>query len=72
MKSQKPIVSQIVQLIGVLEAEYPEIYGFLNENPMTIPSKAHPDIDRNTFVTYLDDLRQLLNHHLQTRKANES
>ena len=71
MKSQKSIVSQIVQLIGVMEAEYPEIYRFLDENPMTIPSKAHPDIDRNTFVAYLDDLRQLLNHHLQTRKENE-
>lgn len=69
MKDKQVLLNEIVQLTSDIETNYPELYHFLDENPMTIPSEPHPAIGSETLETYLEDLRQLLKNHLSTHEA---
>jgi hypothetical protein len=68
MKSLKIIENEIIRLTTLIEIEYPELYIFLDENPSTIPSKNHPNITIQIMQDYLDSLKQLLSHHVETHK----
>jgi len=70
MKDLQNILKKIVQLTTNIETNYPELYRFLNENPLTIPAINHPHIDKKIMEEYLDTLKQLLIHHLETHKNN--
>lgn len=63
-------LEEITQLTNTIETNYPELYRFLDENPITIPSNDHPHIDQVTMQDYLESLKQLLKHHLETHKNN--
>jgi hypothetical protein len=39
---------KILQLTLDIETNYPELYRFLDENPITIPSEVHPNIDKKS------------------------
>ena len=68
MDNLQIILAEISWLTKTIESDYPELYQFLDENPMTIPSENHPEIDKKILKDYLESLRQLLKHHLETRK----
>ena len=70
MKNTQKIVAEISELTKTIETNYPEIYNFLDENPMTIPSENHPNIDENVLQEYLESLKQFLKHHIDTHKKN--
>ena len=70
MKNLQTILTQITQVTTDIETNYPELYRSLDENPMTIPSMDHPHIDSKVMEDYLESLKQLLLHHLETHKAN--
>ena len=71
MKKLKNILTEITQLTTKIETNYPELYRSLDENPMTIPSINHPHMDAEVMQEYLESLKQLLMHHLETHKANK-
>ncbi len=68
MKQLQGILKEITQLTYTIEANYPELYRTLDENPMTIPATEHPHIDKEVMQEYLESLKQLLEHHLETHK----
>lgn len=68
MKDEQQILWEITTLTNQIETDYPELYRFLDENPITIPSSVHPDLNMKTLEGYLEDLKDLLKHHLQTHK----
>jgi len=68
MNNLRPILNDITKLVSNIETNYPELYQFLDESPMTIASSPHPDIDVDTLRNYLEGLKELLRHHLQTHK----
>ncbi|CAM4398188.1 hypothetical protein [Zobellia nedashkovskayae] len=68
MKDLHKILNQITQLTTNIETNYPELYRSLDENPMTLPTKNHPHIDKEVMQEYLEDLKELLQHHLDTHK----
>tara|TARA_R110001583_G_scaffold165055_1_gene317527 strand:+ start:3484 stop:3696 length:213 start_codon:yes stop_codon:yes gene_type:complete len=70
MKKLQEILSEITELTFKIENNYPELYQFLGENPLTIPSDNHPDINEKVMQDYLESLKQLLAHHLETHKIN--
>ena len=72
MENQRRIVSEIMHLISDMETQYPEIYRFLDEDPITIPSSAQPELNQNTLAEYSDDLRELLKRHLQSHQYKSS
>ncbi len=69
MKNMQRIVSEIVEVTSKIESLYPELYQFLDENPDTIPSQLHPNIDKSVLEEYLDSLKQLLRHYMQTHNG---
>jgi hypothetical protein len=66
MKTKGQILSEITDLTNKIETDYPELYGFLEEDPTTIPSIAHPDLSESTLTEYLESLKELVKHHLET------
>ena len=68
MNDVQKLLQEITQLTKKIETNYPELYQFLDENPLTIPSESHPEIDKKVLQDYLESLRQLLKHHVETRK----
>lgn len=72
MKRLQELTKEINELTLKIEQEYPELYIYLDENPITIPCCEHPKIDTKTFSDYLDSLKQLLQHHIETHsKGNK-
>ncbi len=69
MSDKQAILKDIVRLTSNIETNYPELYRFLDENPITIPSSQHPDVSIAALKEYLDELKKLLMHHLQTHKT---
>ena len=61
-------LKEISQLTKTIETNYPELYQFLDDSPMEIPSESHPTINRNVMQDYLESLQQLLKHHVETRQ----
>lgn len=68
MKDLHHILNEITQLTLNIETNYPELYRTLDENPMTLPITSHPHIDKKVLQEYLESLKQLLEHHLETHK----
>lgn len=68
MKNLKSTLSEISQLIKTIETNYPELYQFLDENPITIPSEKSPTIDNKVMQEYLESLKQLVKHHIATHQ----
>ena len=68
MKNLRHTLAQITQLTSEIESKYPELYQFLEEDPITLPIEAHPEVNKKALQSYLESLQQLLKHHLQTHK----
>jgi len=68
MNELQSMMKEITTLTTMMETEYPELYQFLDENPMTIPTTNHPHIDIVVLKEYLESLKGLLQHHLETHK----
>lgn len=68
MKNLRNVLIEIEKLTTNIETNYPELYRSLDENPLTIPTKQNPHIDKEVMQDYLESLKQLLKHHLETHK----
>ncbi len=68
MKDVHNLLREISEITTNIETNYPELYRSLDENPMTIPISDHPHIDKKIMQEYLESLKQLLEHHLDTHK----
>lgn len=71
MKTMQELLGEIILLTNYIETDFPELYRFLDENPMTIPISEQASIDRETMKDYLDGLRQLLEHHLERHQSDK-
>ncbi len=69
MKNIRKLLTDITNLTTTIETNYPELYKFLGESPLTIPSTDHPNINIVIMQDYLESLKQLLKHHLETHKS---
>ncbi len=72
MSGQQTILTKIVRLTSNIETNYPELYRFLDESPMTIPSVANPHLDKIVLEDYLDYLKELLRRHQETRETQHN
>jgi len=60
MDFSSKILSEISEINNDIETNYPELYKFLDENPITIPNEVHPIMDDNSLKAYLETLKSLL------------
>ncbi|MFD1553364.1 hypothetical protein DNU06_06780 [Putridiphycobacter roseus] len=68
MNKLNKILTEVSQLTLNIESNYPELYRFIDENPMTIPTSSHPDIDKEAMEDYLKSLKSILKHHIETHQ----
>jgi hypothetical protein len=66
MKNLNQILTEITEITTNIETNYPELYRSLDENPLTIPDTNSPHIDSKIMEEYLESLKQLLSHYLET------
>ncbi|MBT8285125.1 MAG: hypothetical protein HKO75_07045 [Flavobacteriaceae bacterium] len=71
MKRLQNILTEITQLTTNIETNYPELYSYLEENPMTLPVKEDPHMDKKVMEDYLQSLKLLLKHHLETHTGKK-
>jgi len=69
MKELHTILQEITELTTNIETNYPGLYRSLEENPITIPASSQPHVDKVVMQEYLESLKQLLMHHLETHKS---
>lgn len=67
MKKLQQLTKEISELTLKIEQEYPELYRYLDENPITIPCCDHPEVNTKNFSDYLDSLRSLLKTHIDNQ-----
>lgn len=72
MKKLHTILTEISELTNNIEFNYPELYRFLDETPLTLPVTAHPKIDKKVLEEYLQSLRQILDHYKETHIKNNT
>ena len=68
MKNLHHLLLEITTLTTKMETNYPELYRSLDENPMTLTDSSHPHVDQEAMEEYLESLKQLLRHHVETHK----
>ncbi|MEO9804956.1 MAG: hypothetical protein ABJF04_16990 [Reichenbachiella sp.] len=65
MKQLRELKQEINSLTLKMKQEYPELYAYLDENPITLPNNQNPDLGVSTYSEYLDSLKQLLKRHFE-------
>jgi len=71
MKTLTKLLTEITQITTNIETNYLELYRSLDENPLTIPATDHLHIDKQIMENYLESLKQLLKHHLETHNIKK-
>jgi hypothetical protein len=71
MKEIKQLSKEINELTLLIEEKYPELYQYLGESPLTIPSNGGRDISSESFAEYLNTLKLLLQHHIDKHQGKE-
>jgi len=66
MKDINQIIKKITELTTKIETEYPELYEHLEEMPVTLSGSSDPDLDKKALLEYLESLKLLLEHHIET------
>lgn len=72
MKKLQQLTKEINDLTLKIEQEYPELYQYLDENPIPLPEQDHEGIDTKNFSDYLDSLKALLEHYLESRQVSKN
>lgn len=54
------ILTEISAVTRDIEENYPELYKYIDENPMTLPDENHPEVDNEAFKEYLESLKTML------------
>lgn len=68
MKEIQKINNEINELTLKIEQEYPELYQYLNENPVTVPCCENPELDTKVFSDWLESLKDLLKDFIENQQ----
>ncbi|GGK44579.1 hypothetical protein GCM10007963_10980 [Lutibacter litoralis] len=66
MRNLQKVLKEITELTFEIKKNYPELYQFLEENPLAIPSENNLEINKKVMQDYLESLKLLLAHHKET------
>ena len=68
MKSLNLLMQEIIRLTTVIESDYPELYKYLSETPLSLSETKNDAISTNDLVEYLESLKTQLQHHIETHQ----
>ncbi|WP_341226989.1 hypothetical protein [uncultured Arcticibacterium sp.] len=67
MKDLQRITKKINDITLKIEQSYPELYQYLEENPMTLPSDDSEGVNKKAFQEYLESLEELIANHKEQK-----
>lgn len=56
-------LSKISHLIRYIETDYPELYQYLDENPVTLSNHSGAEMDTESMQNYLETLKSILHNY---------
>lgn len=68
MKSLNLLMQEIIQLTAEIETNYPELYRYFGETPLRLSETKKDAITSHDLEQYLESLKVLLQHHIETHK----
>ena len=68
MKSIQQLMHDIIQLTTEMETNFPELYNYLDETPLTLGEIKEKEISTQDLAQYLETLKTQLQHHIATHK----
>lgn len=71
MKRLQELIKEISNLTLEIEEKYPELYRYLDENPISIPSAEHPKLDTTILSDYLESLKTMLNNYIEAKQQEK-
>lgn len=66
MKKIQKLTQEINELTVRIEQEYPELYRYLDENPITIPVDDEAKLTYKSFADYLESLKSILEKYMES------
>ncbi len=72
MKRLQDYIKEITILTLKIQEEYPELYQYLGEDPITIPNGKPHELDTKMYAEYLDSLKKVLKEHVANHSMTES
>ena len=69
MKTLNTLMQEIISLTNNIETNYPELYKYFNETPISICETEEKTICIDDLKKYLETLKSLLSHHIETHKT---
>ena len=70
MKTLNQLMQEIIRLTTEIETQYPELYKYLNETPLTLSETGNQKIHTTELELYLETLKSQLVHHIETHQKN--
>ena len=68
MKSLNSLMQEIIQLTSKIESDYPELYNYLGETPLSSSEAVEKAVSADDLNKYLDTLKSQLQRHIETHK----
>ncbi len=68
MKTLNQLMQDIIQLTTEIETNYPELYKYLSETPLSLSETASKTVHTTELKLYLETLKSQLQHHIETHK----
>lgn len=65
MREIAETMTEITQLTSNIQTNYPELYRFVDENPLTLQPDGRPSINKLVLAEYLDTLKTMLRRRLK-------
>ena len=72
MKQLNKLMQEVIDLTSIIETQYPEIYRYMNETPLTIGKHPEKEISTEDLKDYLQTLKAQLKEHIQTHSKKQS
>jgi len=72
METEKELNAKILEIMMIIMEKYPELSKYLGEMPITIPNKAHPEINVKNLKAYYDSLTSILEDYILEHKPNKA
>lgn len=66
MKKIQKLTQEINELTVRIEQKYPELYRYLDENPITIPVDDEAKPTHKSFADYLESLKSILEKYMES------
>lgn len=69
MKDLNQLMLEIIQLTTNIETNYPELYNYLGETPISLGQGKEKEFSSEDLKQYLETLKAQLRHHIETHRS---